>query len=446
MRSIYRRLLTGLAVVVTLALLPGFPALTQNGIDPDTLARMDAVEAAVSDLRGLDVAGSTARAVMTRDELEAWLVEELSEMYSPDDLLFYYAFDFMPLDTDLWQLQLDLLTEQVGGFYDPEAQRMVVVSEGFDAAAELIYAHEFTHALQDEHFDLERLGVAGDRASDDPDLLLARLALIEGDAQQMTQDYLMWRVQDSGDAAFALGLFGDLANVSTAQFDSAPPIARAELLFPYLDGQQFVQEALNRGGWALVDAVYDRPPLSTEQILHPDQYFNADEPQLVEVALPDAVLSPHWRQTHHATLGEFYLREYLSQRIPDDDAVRAAEGWGGDRFAVYTNDNTGGVMLLYRLRWDSASHGSEFTEAFTAFAEARYGTGSVTEPAMGLPEGATCWDGAARAPGRALSELEAATLRTDSTCVITQGSNTLLVQGPDLNTVMAVWQLQPGFE
>jgi hypothetical protein len=304
----------------------------------------------------------------------------------------------------------------------------------------LTYAHEFAHALQDQNFDLANLsvGLAGDEQPEAPDLILARLALVEGDASQVMADYLMWRVQEQGDALFAMGLFGGLIGVDITQLNSAPPIISAELFFPYLEGQAFVQAALERGGWALVDAAYARPPLSTEQILHPDQYFSADEPQQVAVALPDAVLGPNWRLAHHFTLGEFYLHHYLAQRLSEADAALAAEGWGGDSVAVYINEATQGIAWVYRATWDSASHSVEFADAFTVFAGARYGA----EPIVEMEDGAVCWDGAASAPG-ASDESAPAVLRYDSTCLLQSGSDTLLVQGPDLNTVLAVEQAQP---
>ncbi len=441
MNPIYRRLAFSLVIILSLIALP---TLAQDEMDPDDAARMDAIEEAVTDLRGLEATGPVAREVMSHADLEVWLRAKLDSEYpleeARDDAIFYNALDFMPLDTDLWQLQLGLLAEQVYGFYDPEGRRMVVVADTFDPVAQLTYAHEFAHALQDQHFDLRGLGLAGDEPPDNFDLILARLALVEGDASQVMADYLVWRVQEQGDALFAVGLFGGLAGVNITQLASAPPIVNAELLFPYLEGQKFVQAALERGGWALVNAIYERPPLSTEQILHPDQYFNADEPQLVEISLPDAALGSGWRQVYHSALGEFYLREYLAQRLPDADAALAAEGWGGDSFAVYYNEATQGIVWVYRVDWDSVSHGVEFQEAFSAFAEARYGLGPIVE----MEDGAVCWDGAARTPGET-GEGEPEVLRYDSSCLLHSGADSLIVQGPDLNTVMAVQQSQPQF-
>ncbi|GAB4441158.1 MAG: hypothetical protein Kow00120_09550 [Anaerolineae bacterium] len=438
-----------LVIALSLVLFPTLPQLAarataqSEAIDPADAEKMDAIEAAVTELRGLQPASPIARAVMTRAELEAWLAEQLASEYTPeearDDAIFYNALDFMPLDTDLWQLQLDLLTEQIAGFYDAEGGRMVVVGDSFDSVAELTYAHEFTHALQDQSFNLASLeiGLVGDEQPDTPDLILARLALIEGDASQVMADYLMYRVQEQRDAAFALGLFGGLVGVSMAQLDSAPAIINAELFFPYLDGQAFIQAALERGGWALVDAIYERPPLSTEHILHPEQYFNADEPDLVQLVPADATLGASWRLVHNFTLGEFYLREYLAQRVPDSDATRAAEGWGGDSLAVYFNDATEGIVWVLRADWDSASHGQEFEAVYTAFASTRYGA----EPIMTMEDGAVCWDGAVSAPGASDAE-PAQPMRYDSTCLLHSGSDTLIVQGPDLNTVLAVQQTQ----
>jgi hypothetical protein len=428
-------------LLITLILtLSALPAWAQDDIDADTTAKMQAVEDAVVSLRGLEATAAVAREVFTPATLKDWLLERLTDEYprqeARDDAIIYAAFDFMAPETDLWQLQLDLLTEQVGGFYDAPTGRMVIVAigEGFDAIGELIYSHEFTHALQDQNFGLERLGLLDTNPDESADLILAHLALVEGDATLVMQDYLLWRVQEQGDAAFALTLFGGLSKISTTQLDNAPPIINAELTFPYLAGRSFVQAIFERGGWLLVNAVYERPPLSTEHILHPQRYLDADEPELIELRLPDAILSENWRLVRHSTLGEFYLREYLGQRLPDTDAALAAEGWGGDSFAVYYNERSSGILLIYRLRWDTLSHAREFVEAFTTFAEARYGMGPVADM-----EGLTCWRGAVRDPG-GLDAQEI--IRHDATCLRYGGRDTLIVQAPDLDTVIAVRDLQ----
>ncbi len=427
-------------LVLSLIVLPAWAQ--DEGISPDDAEIIGGVEDKVAELRGLVPMEAVARDLWTPDEVAEWLSAELDAIYTPedarDDVIFYNVFDFMPLQTDLRQLQLDLMSEQIGGFYDIEGEQMVIVDfgNGFDALSEITYAHEFTHALQDQYFDLDALGLGAETAPDmSADMALARRALVEGDATQLMREYMIWRVQEEDGALFSLMLFGSLDDVNMAQLEGAPLVLNAELMFPYLSGLAFVQDVLYRGGWVLLDAVYERPPLSTEQILHPQQYFDADEPQLVDVTLPDALLGAEWRLVDQDVLGEFYLREYLAQHLPVDEANLAAEGWGGDRFVIYHDDDTGASVLLYRVVWDAISHEREFIDAFVHFASARYGDAApVVED-----EGLVCWEGDVYAGADAgAGEMG----RHDATCLYYAGNDTLLVQGPDMDIVRALGDLQ----
>ncbi|MBN1284222.1 MAG: hypothetical protein JXB47_02385 [Anaerolineae bacterium] len=435
MRLLYRGLVVMGVVGLVMASAATGAAQEEGGFDAEALAAIEEAEAQVAEMRELAPTGAIERVFWTPDRVEAWLKEQLNLLYSPedahDDVIVYNALDFMPLDTDLWQLQFDLLAEQAGGFYDPDRKAMVVVDmdRGFDALAEIIYVHEFTHALQDQHFDFDALGLNQDPDSElDADLVLARQALIEGDATQIMQDYMMWRIQADGGTAFSLKLFGVLGEIEMTEFNHAPPIINAELLFPYLQGQQFVQDVLSRGGWVLLNAVYERPPLSTEHILHPQQYFDGDEPQIVDLVLPGDALGEGWHLVDDAVLGEFYLREYLAQYIPLSEATTAAEGWGGDRLVVYHDEATGETVWLYRLAWDALGDAREFVDGFTAFAGLRYGN-DVPVVAGESEAGSTCWAG--RAAGRA-----------DVTCLYNVQDATLIVQAPDLETARVVGDLQ----
>jgi hypothetical protein len=242
--------------------------------------------------------------------------------------------------------------------------------------------------------------------------------------------------QDDG-VVFSMSLFGSLESITTVELEGAPPIINAELLFPYMQGQAFIQNVLARGGWVLVNAVYERPPLSTEQVMHPDQYFYADEPQLVDLALPgEELLGETYRLVDESVLGEFYLREYLAQYLPADDAALAAEGWGGDSFAIYHDDDAGETVWFLRVQWDAFSHATEFAEAFNAFATARYGD---AKPLL-EGDGFACWQGGVWLPYDAGDGM--VMLRYDATCLYYTGTDTLIVQAPDLDTARAVGELQ----
>ncbi len=366
------------------------PDSTPEPPNAEDAARMDKIEAAVEEIRALEGDG-VPRAMITYEQLYDQLVQMLADgdytrEDADQDAWFYAAFDLIPYGTlDLYQFQLDLLSEQIAGYYDTDEDRMYVLDidedGAFGAVEMMIYAHEYGHVLQDQHFDLESLGL--DEDNEAVDSAMAALALIEGDAQNIMQTYLLEVAQD--DPGLLLEIMESL-DIEMAVMGSAPRIINDELMFPYLQGQAFVNALLKQGGWGLVDAAFKRPPLSTEQILHPDKYFDMEEPALVELEPALEALGEGWEAVEEETLGEAYLRMILDEHLKLSEASDAAAGWGGDRFGVFANREAGEVALVLRVMWDAPDEGEEFAAAYADYAAA---TLDVAEDA---DEG--CWSNA----------------------------------------------------
>lgn len=197
-----------------------------DGLDPETQASIDTIEAQVAQMRDLDPATDIERELVIESELGALVQESLLEEYTPedahDDVLWYCTLGFMSCDSDLYALNIALLTEQVAGFYDIDIDKMYVLSAGgsLDAFANLIYSHEYTHALQDANFDLDTL-LDEERFDNEPDYALATLALIEGDAQLMTFLYTQWYLTENPLKAAELLL--QMEDVSDDALKNSPP-------------------------------------------------------------------------------------------------------------------------------------------------------------------------------------------------------------------------------
>ncbi len=394
--------LVGLWVTLMMVLGAGMPVLAQGGgeatptpfweenDDPDLNAQMDRVEEATSILRGLEARQAIPRAFLTRDELLAYLVETLDRDYPPerarDDAIFYHAFGWMDLATDLRQLQLDVLAEQVAGFYDTDLEAMFVISsdDELDAMNQLLYAHEFTHVLQDQIFDLGSHDMT-EMAEAAPDEALAFTALVEGDAMLMTEGYQTWLMRSN--PASMLGVLTEGLLVSAEALTAAPPILQYELLFPYTYGRSFAYTLFTVGeGWGMVNQAYREPPTSTEHILHPERYVGGDRPVEVSADALDGVLGEGYRLVWDRTLGEYYLREHLRVYVPTETADSAAAGWGGDRYRIYFNDETQATVLVWRTVWDSPEDAAEFAAAYKGYGALRFDDPGVpTDPSM------TCW-------------------------------------------------------
>jgi hypothetical protein len=251
----------------------------------------------------------------------------------------------------------------------------IVQGESFAGPERLTFAHEYTHALQDQTYDIENgLRYNEDICQVDTERCAAIQALLEGDASSVEMQWFVnYATQE--DQQQVVEFYG---SYSSPIYDTAPAFMKEDFIFPYTYGQAFVEKLLSDGGWEAVDAAYANVPVSTEQILHPEKYPD-DTPVVVE--LPDLLptLGDGWSELDSNVMGEWYTYLILakgvdtSAQIETETAQTAAEGWGGDAYAVYTNDTTGQTALVIDWVWDRERDAGEFTDAFVTYANARFG-------------------------------------------------------------------------
>ncbi len=339
-------------------------------LDADLRARLDEIEPAVAALRELYAFDDTQRRFITQAELEERLSSDLEESREEFDEFgrLYEVLGITEQGTDLYELFLDLYSSSVLGFFDPELNELYVVdndSSELSPQDHLTYTHEFVHALQQQHFDIGGV-LDSDEVQDNSDRAAAYRALVEGDATLLETIY-MFQNMTAEEQAIAQDLGVDLSS-----FFAAPHMVQRTFLFPYLEGAQFVLEVFVDTGWKGVNALYERAPVSTEQILHPAKYHSGEAP--IDVDLPgfEDVLGQGWAELQRDTFGEFSLAAYLEDRLPSDQAAIAAAGWGGDRFALYVGPEDAS-LLVHRLAWDTVGDAAEFFGAFAGFSQARFG-------------------------------------------------------------------------
>jgi hypothetical protein len=322
----------------------------------DVFAR---IEEQVSDLRDLPPADIGPPDLISREELAVELQAVFDETWTDaqlaDDNLTLRAMGLLTQEQDIRQLTEFLYAEQVLGFYDFQDRRMVVVTNaGLTPEAQITYAHEYTHAMQDAAFDI---GQSREDQAEDDDAALARLALEEGDA---TLTMFQWGFQNlSPDQLAGIGA------TPLPDTTGVPQWMIRQLEFPYLAGATLVGELWASGGWDAVNAAYDDPPTSTEQVLHPAKYVDAEAP--VEVPDPDlaARLGAGWRDVESSTVGEAMLRIWLEELgVQADDATIAAAGWGGDRLNVASGPD-GAWALAWRIAFDTPGQATEFDDAYS---------------------------------------------------------------------------------
>jgi hypothetical protein len=273
------------------------------------------------------------------------------------------ALGLMDEDQSLKDLYLDLIGSQVAGFYRPDQKTLYVVSRSgsINGADKITFAHEYTHALQDENFP----GVFAEQRDllDQTDQAIARAAVYEGDATLLMS---LWAVPNLTPAELQDVIAAGSDPESTEVLARTPPILVESLLFPYNSGISFVAPRQTTGGWEAVDDLYTDLPTSTEQILHPEKYEAGEEPVAVPLAEDFiARLGDGWSVQLRDTFGEFQFATWLREAGVDAAAATdAAAGWGGDRLAVATGPD-GRWAVVMRSTWDSEADASAFGDAAT---------------------------------------------------------------------------------
>lgn len=325
----------------------------------------------VEGIRGLQPTAAVDPVVIDADQLSKNLTAEFDAAYTGDTLMNaedeLIALGLLPAGSSLRAITLAFQGGQVAGYYSPDKNELFVVSRASSVgpADESTYAHEFTHQLQDQHVDLDALGID---VLDQSDRSFARLALVEGDA---TSVQTTWMAQNLTAAELGEVLAASLDPAALAAFNNAPPYLRETAFFPYQEGLAFVTRLTAQGGYAAVDAAFAEPPDSTEQVIHPEKYPNREAP--VEVKIPTGIakqLGAGWTEAAQDTLGELLIRVWLQiGGVTNIDAATAAAGWGGDRLVLLRGPN-GAVSIGLVTVWDSSADAAEFAAAARTAASA----------------------------------------------------------------------------
>ncbi len=348
-----------------------------NAPSAEFLKTADQVLAEMSALLSLPVKSPLKKSLRTREEIRDYLIRRMKEDKEPAkryaDQKVLEKFGLIPRGFQLEPFLVELLTEQIAGLYDPKSQEFFIADWISPADQRMVMAHELTHALHDQHFKAEAWL---DAAKPNDDAELAREAVMEGSALAAMVDYLLRErklgVRDLPDLEqFVRGQLGELDK--SPQLAKAPPFLRDALIFPYLAGTAFTQSFLRaNSGWADFHKVFENPPASTQQILHPDVYLSGTAPK--PLTLPDfsRLVPAGWNKLDENILGEFGLLELLKQFLGEERARRLAPSWAGDRYTIFEHRKTGQLLLVFRLRLASAADAARFFGGYSEALELKY--------------------------------------------------------------------------
>ena len=323
-------------------------------IDQRTVDRLrDELVASVELAVGLEFKMQPAVAVRSRDQVQAYLLNRLAETIPPDELegfqISLKLFGLIPDSLDLGDLLIQLYSEQIVGFYDPDSTTLYVIDRTDPLQLRLVMAHELVHSLQDQYTNVDSLL----RISRETDRAAASQAVLEGQATLASLLAIM-PDQDMGNLPAS---FWDETREQVLQqqesmpiFSSAPLILREQAIFPYLAGADFVR-------WFAREYPDTVPfgrlmPASTEQIMHPERFRAGDQPVDLRFVDEDSA-------RYADGFGEFSIKVMLHE-LSGREAVgsAAAQDWGGDRYAIY--DTGDGYGLVWWTIWDTENQARRF--------------------------------------------------------------------------------------
>lgn len=320
----------------------------------------------VEAIRGLTEKQPVVPFIVSPTELADHL-QKVTDRDTPPDLLaayerLYKAMGLMDETASLKDTYGELLESQVAGTYDPVEKKLYVLSKtgNVGPVERSTYAHEYEHALQDQYFDL---GSKSEAIKDNSDRGMAWQAVFEGDAYTLGS---VWMIQELN--PFEIGeLLGQSQDPEAmAALEKIPPIIQNQVLFAAINGALWTTQVYAGGGWDAVDDTFKDPPVSTEQILHPDKWASREAP--VDVDLPDdlaADLGGGWKVSLEDTFGEQQFNVWISGTVdiaatlsppPPPDSVA---GWGGDRQAFLEGPD-GAWAVVMKTAWDTDRDADEF--------------------------------------------------------------------------------------
>jgi len=344
-------------------------------------AAIDGIQQKVIALRGLKPRATVSTQFLTRAEM----VDHVRRQYDAEreaaqrQVELYRALGLIDngvrLDTETL---IQWTASSIAGFYDDRSRRLHVISdlENLGTDDKVTLAHEYTHALQDQHFDLAQYR----RRSRTTDERLAQTSVYEGDATAVMSLYLYGNTTPGEWTYLAYrAAFGDRAIITATGVSTRVSDIQ---YFPYVQGVQFALVLLaDARGWASLNHAYADPPRSTSLVLHPERYLTRPATP-APLALPDvgAALGYGWTPTLQLdTLGEFVTRVHLDEFLrASERAARAADGWAGASFALWQAAD-GQLAFAWQLAWDTPRDTEEVCEAYADLLRRRAGANLVAE-------------------------------------------------------------------
>lgn len=343
--------------------------------DHPLFQRIEELTAKLSEITGLEVRRRVPYAMIDRRELRRFLERRIAEEIKDEEIrieeTLLKKFGLVPADFDLKKTTIELYTEQAAAFYDFKRKKLFVLESADTALQEAALTHELAHALADQHFRLARFL---DRAGKNDDGALARLAVMEGQASWLMAEMMARAtgssLRTSPELADFMSRMMGAGGADSPVYDQAPLYIRESLIFPYTAGMKFQQAVLEKLGPRGFLEVFRRPPVSTQQVLHPEKYLNGTVALAVE--LPEWKSRKGYRTLAEGSVGEFDYAVLLRQYLDEAAARRIAPAWRAGRYRLLEHKQSGRTVLLQASRWETDQKAAEFFAAYRRVLERKW--------------------------------------------------------------------------
>jgi hypothetical protein len=338
-------------------------------------AQVPGIAKELTEISGMQLRRDVPCDFISKEQVNEFLKKRIKDTSTPEEVraeeLTLKKFGLIPQDFDLAKNEVDLLTEQAAAFYDYDRKKLFITDSTSSDSQAPVLAHELSHALADQNYNLARFIKQG-RKSDDGST--ARLAVMEGQATWMMSEYLARQagtsLKDSATLAatmaqMAAGDEGGDNNKSDGEFpvfDKEPLYLKSTLIFPYTKGMNFQQAVLMHDPQKGFGEVFLHPPASTQQILHPEKYF--DHVQPTNPDLPVVHLPHGYKGLVGGELGELEQGILLDQYVGKTRSANLVPHWRGCNFELLENKKAGRVVLLYATEWDSEEQATRYFAAY----------------------------------------------------------------------------------
>jgi hypothetical protein len=368
----------GLAIVV---ILTGAWQNPRTSVSPKlpTAAEINVVLKELSDITGFRIRKQLPFALITRDQVNQYLKEQINQSVKPDEIraeeTTLKKFGFAPPDFDLKQTTIDLLTEQAAAFYDFKRKKLFISDWATVNMRDVALIHELAHALADQNFPIQKFTNKG---ADNSESSLAREAVVEGQASWLMLEVGARRngrtLADPRTAREFLEPEADTQQSDYPVFNKAPLYLRRTLMFPYDEGEKFQQAVFLRDGKPAFARVFRDPPISTAQIEHPERYF--DHTPISSPDLPKPVR--HAKPFVTGAMGELETRILLEQYVSAGMADALGPKLKGADYRVDETKAGHRMTLVYASEWIDQDAAAGFFEAYQKVLRAKWKSIEVT--------------------------------------------------------------------